>query len=166
MAEEGRHRRGSIADLLAGRLSPGEIQALQRHGKDAGREATVLAIEQQRLGWDDRILVCLQEHLYVVEPPGAGAPTVRCDCGHDFGDYRRNWKESALVYERDPRDGEVYRGPRAADPEWNVLREFYCPGCATQLDVEVVPRGYPFVFNFLPDLDGLDDGSRDDRPQR
>ena len=80
----------------------------------------------------------------------------RCDCGQEFGDYRRNWKESSLVYERNPLDGRVYRGPRAADPAWTVLREFYCPGCATQLDVEVVPRGYPFVFNFVPDIEGYE----------
>jgi len=48
------------------------------------------------------------------------------------------------------------RGPRAAGPAWTVLREFYCPGCATQLDVEVVPRGYPFVFNFVPDIEGYE----------
>jgi acetone carboxylase gamma subunit len=141
-----------IADLLAGRLSPEELQVLQRQEKDPGREALVREIEQERLGWAEPILVCLQQHLYVVENPD-GTRTVRCDCGHDFGDYRRNWKDNALVYERDPSDGMIYRGPRAADPDWNILREFYCPGCAAQLDVEVVPRGYPFVFNFLPDID-------------
>jgi acetone carboxylase gamma subunit len=34
-----------------------------------------------------------------------------------------------------------------------ILREFYCPSCATLLDVENVPQGYPFVFNFLPYFD-------------
>lgn len=50
----------------------------------------------------------------------------------------------------------MYRGPRIADPDWSVLREFYCPGCATQLDVEVVPQGYPFIFNVEPDLDPVE----------
>jgi acetone carboxylase, gamma subunit len=115
----------------------------------------VLAVEQERLGWAEPVLACLQEHLFVVAAAGHGTATVRCDCGHDFGDYRRNWKEAALVYERDPTDGLIYRGPRAADPAWNVLREFYCPGCLAQLDVEAVPRGYPFVFNFMPELGAL-----------
>ena len=126
---------------------------MQRQEKDPDRFDKVLEVEGGRLGWSDRILVCLQEHLLVVEKED-GARVVRCDCGHEFGDYRRNWKESALVYERDPRDGRVYRGPRAADPEWHVLREFSCPGCASQLDVEMVPKGYPFIFNFLPDIEG------------
>jgi acetone carboxylase gamma subunit len=32
------------------------------------------------------------------------------------------------------------------------LREYYCPGCGAQLEVEAVPRGCPPDFEFLPDL--------------
>jgi len=142
----------TIRDLVEGRLPLDEVQRLQRD-KDLDRMERVLAIEQARVPWSDRILVCLQEHLYVVAK-GSGARVVKCSCGQEFGDYRVNWKESALVYERPPQDGEIFLGTRGADPEWQVLREFYCPGCAVQLDVEPVPVGYPFIFNFLPDLDG------------
>ena len=49
---------------------------------------------------------------------------------------------------------QVYYPPAAApEPEWNEIREFYCPGCLTQLAVEVVPPGYPLIFEMLPDLD-------------
>lgn len=150
-----------IADLLRGRLSSEEIEGLQRHEKDGNRFEKVIEIEQERLGWSDPILVCLQEHLFVVQTQ-EGERVVRCDCGFEFGDYRVNWKEKALVYERDSSDGKVYRGPRAANPDWHVLREFYCPGCATQLDVEVVPRGYPFIFNFLPNIEGWERRRRDE----
>lgn len=145
-----------IRDLLRGRLSSQEIERLQRHEKDARRSQQVLRLEQERLGWPEPILLCLQEHLYVIAKP-AGAKVVRCDCGQEFGDYRRNWKEAALIHERVAADDQVYRGPRVADPDWTILREFYCPGCATQLDVEVVPRGYPFIFNFEPDLEAQDE---------
>jgi len=141
---------GMIRDLLEARLSPEEVLRLQRE-KDEGRFEQVLRLEQERVPWPDRILVCLQEHLYVVEKPN-GERAVKARCGHEFGDYRVNWKERALVYERDPQDGEIYQRHQGADPDWQVLREFYCPGCATLLDVEPVPVGYPFVFNFLPDL--------------
>ena len=141
----------TIRDLIEGRLPLDEVQRLQRE-KDPGRTERVLAIEQARVKWPDRILVCLQEHLYVVAKP-SGDRLVKCSCGHEFGDYRTNWKEYALVFERPPQDGEIFLGTRGADPEWQVLREFYCPGCAVQLDVEPVPTGYPFIFNFLPDLD-------------
>lgn len=141
-----------IEGLLAGALSSEEIQTLQRQDKDPDRFERVIAAEQKRLGWKEPIVMCLQECLYIVEL-GDGRRIVRCECGNDLGDYRENWKEFALVYERDPRDGRIYVGPRAADPAWNILREFYCPSCATQLDVEIVPVGYPFVHNFVPDLE-------------
>jgi acetone carboxylase, gamma subunit len=141
----------TIRDLIEGRLSPEEVQRLQRE-KDLDRMERVVAIEQARVPWKDRIVACLQEHLYVVAKVNRER-VVKCLCGHEFGDYHNNWKEEALVYERPPQDGEIFLGTRGADPEWQVLREFYCPGCAVLLDVEPVPVGYPFVFNFLPDLD-------------
>jgi acetone carboxylase gamma subunit len=141
----------TIRDLIEGRLSPEEVQRLQRE-KDLDRMERVVAIEQARVPWNDPIVVCLQEHLYVIAKANKER-VVKCSCGHEFGDYHLNWKEEALVYERPPQDGEIFLGTRGADPEWQVLREFYCPGCAVLLDVEPVPVGYPFVFNFLPDLD-------------
>jgi acetone carboxylase gamma subunit len=140
-----------IRALVEGRLPEEEVGRLQRD-KDLDRFEKVLQVEQDRVGWPDRILVCLQEHLYVVEKPG-GERVVKCSCGQEFGDYRVNWKEQALVYDRHPQDGEIFAPRKGADPDWQLLREFYCPGCATQLDVEPVPVGYPFVFNFLPELD-------------
>ena len=46
-------------------------------------------------------------------------------------------------------------GVAVPDPECVEMREFYCPGCVAQLGVEVVPPGYPVVFEILPDLDVL-----------
>lgn len=149
-----------IADLVQGRLGLDEYNRLQRQEKDPDRRSKVLAVEQERLGWDTPILVCLQEHLYVVEEH-TGERVVRCGCGHRFGDYQINWKENALLRERNPRDYEVYQGPRAADPDWHRLREFYCPNCAALLDVEMVPTGYPFIFNFLPDLEATEEEGAD-----
>lgn len=144
-----------LRGLLTGQLPLDEVQRLQ-HGEDEGRFDAVLELEQRAVPWDDRILVPLQEHLYVVERRD-GARVVKCRCGQEFGDYRRNWKEDALVYERQPQDGVVFLPNKGADPDWQLLREFYCPGCAAQLDVEPVPPGYPFVFNFLPDIESPDD---------
>ena len=55
--------------------------------------------------------------------------------------------------QRDPHDGELYSSTNAPTKDWMILREFYCPRCASLLDVENVPQGYPFIFNFLPDFD-------------
>jgi acetone carboxylase gamma subunit len=144
--------RDRIRELVMGTLPLDDVGILQREPKTGDRAVIVRAIEQERVSWDDRILVPLQEHLYVVERKD-GARVVKCECGQEFGDYRHNWKEEALVYERHPQDGVVFQPNKGADSEWQSLREFYCPGCATQLDVEPVPVGYPFVFNFLPDLE-------------
>lgn len=140
-----------IRDLIDGKLPPEMVKQIMSAPKDEDRFQKVLEIEQERVPWKEKILVPLQEHLYVVQK--GKEKIVKCSCGYEFGDYRRNWKESALVYERDPSDGEIYVGPRGADPEWMILREFYCPGCAAQLEVEAVPPGYPFIFTFLPDLE-------------
>jgi len=142
----------ALRDLLEGTIDPDQLRDLQRK-KDSHRFLRARQIEQDRVPWSDRILVPLQEHLYVVD--SEPTPIVKCFCGHEFGDYQRNWKESALVYERDPQDGEVFAAPRGASKDWVVLREFYCPRCGAQLDVEVCPSIYPFVQNFIPNLDAL-----------
>jgi acetone carboxylase gamma subunit len=38
---------------------------------------------------------------------------------------------------------------------FNHLREFFCPGCKTLLEVDAAPPGYPISHDFLPDLEGF-----------
>ena len=89
-----------------------------------------------------------------MQKPG-GQRVVKCDCGHEFGDYRENWKLAAQIYVRDTEEAytEMYPEMMHALPEWMELREFFCPGCYALLEVEAVPPGYPIVFDFLPDLE-------------
>jgi len=104
---------------------------------------------QQKLKWLEQIILKLQEHLYIVKK--GDKKIVKCDCGYEFGDYKTNWKYNALVYDRDPK--EIYPGITGHDSEWCVYREFYCPGCSTQLEVEAVPHGMPFIFSTELELD-------------
>ena len=123
--------------------------------KDPERFWTYLEALQERMPWDDTILLRIADHLYIVRKEN-GDRVVKCDCGQEFGDYRANWKLSALIRLRETPEEieEIYYPSQACpDPEWVVIREFYCPGCAAQLAVEVVPPGYPIVFEMLPDLD-------------
>lgn len=143
----------TLRSLIEGRLDGETIRQIQRSVKDEDRFEKMLEIEQERVPWKERILLPLQEHLYVVEKERRRI--IKCSCGYEYGDYQENWKLKALVYERDATDGEVYVGPRACDPAWMVLREFYCPGCGTQLEVEAVPPGHPFLLNQIPDIDGF-----------
>lgn len=123
--------------------------------KDHDRFWNYLEVLQERVKWKDRILLRLNDHLYIVHKPEGGR-VVKCDCGHEFGDYRSNWKLGALIHTRSTHDEfkEVYTPePACPEPEWQEIREFYCPDCTAQLAVEVVPPGYPLVFEMLPDLD-------------
>lgn len=123
--------------------------------KDEDRFRKYIEILQEMVPWDDRILVRVSEHLFVVAKDD-GQRIVKCDCGHEYGDYRVNWKLNALVYVRRTQEdiAKVFT-TAAPDADYVDIREFYCPGCQAQLAVEVVPTGYPFVFEVLPDIDGL-----------
>jgi acetone carboxylase, gamma subunit len=137
-----------IADLVEGRLDLDRVRELQSETKDPDRRERVIRAWQARVPWKDTIELCLQEGLFIVKH--GPQRIVKCACGQEFCEYHTNWKEHALVYERDPQDGEVYAPANSPDVDWMILREFYCPGCAMLLDTEGVPKGYPFIFNFLP----------------
>jgi acetone carboxylase gamma subunit len=147
------YRKEEISDLIDGELPWQQVRAIISSPKDDDRFDTYLKILQERVTWSERILLPLGEHLYIVEK--GEERIVKCDCGHEFGDYRVNWKLSALIYVRDTEEklDEVFFGPRKPDPAFCEVREYYCPGCGTQLEVETLPVGHPAVFDFLPDID-------------
>ncbi|MHA1534144.1 MAG: acetone carboxylase subunit gamma [Promethearchaeota archaeon] len=68
-----------------------------------------------------------------------------------------NWKLKCRIRVRDTFESieKLYPKMMGSDPEWEELREFFCPKCFTLLDVEAVPPGYPVIFNFLPDIDAF-----------
>lgn len=150
--------------LVDGQLPEDQVKDLIRiSAKDPDRFWTYLRVLQERVVWDDTILLRISEHLYIVrkEEGGKGdkaiSRVVKCDCGHEFGDYRMNWKFNSMLAVRKttPELEEVYNAGIMPNPEHLEVREFYCPGCSTQLGVEVAPHGYPIVFELLPDLDSL-----------
>jgi acetone carboxylase gamma subunit len=147
--------RNVIADLIEGKLPWQMTKRIMSDFKDEDRFEIYIEILQDRVTWDEPILLPIGEHLYIVQ--NDGERVVKCDCGHDFGDYRQNWKMSALVFVRDTEEllEEVYPGPTKPDPKLQEIREFICPGCTTLLEVEAVAPGYPITFDFLPDLEGF-----------
>ena len=148
--------RETLRDLTAERLPRSQVRAIQSSYKEPDRFDQYVALLQDRVGWDERIVLPFGEHLHIVSK-GDGTYVVKCDCGHEFCDYRQNWKLEALINVRDSDDAlrEIYPEKMAGDPEWNHLREYFCPGCRTLLEVEAVPPGYPVVHDFLPDLEGF-----------
>jgi acetone carboxylase gamma subunit len=148
-----------VADLIEGRLPWPDTKRVMSAFKDPSRFDTYIEILQEKVDWNDRILMPIGEHLHVVARAG-GEPVVKCDCGHEFGPYTQNWKLGASIYVRDTDESiqELYPGPKACDPRLQEIREIICPGCATILEVEAVPPGHPLNFDFLPDLEGFYEG--------
>ena len=145
--------REDIERLIDGELPWPSVQDMMRSPKDADRFDKYVAILQERVNFDDPILLPLTPQLFIVA--SGGERVVRCGCGQGFGDYRVNWKLSALIHVRDDEASiaEIYPGCEAPDSAWTQIREYICPGCGAQLEVEAVPRGCPPDFEFLPDLD-------------
>jgi acetone carboxylase gamma subunit len=158
--------------LIDGKLPWEEVKKVIRLSpKDADRFKNYIELLQKSVPWTDRILLRISDHLYIVMKEG-GERIVKCDCGHELGDYRMNWKFSCRVYARktDEEMAEVITIPEARhNTDLVEMREFYCPGCYALLGVEVVPEGYPPIFEMFPDLDSfyrdwLSDPLPDERP--
>jgi acetone carboxylase gamma subunit len=146
----------TLRDLVDEKLPRAQVRAIQSGYKDVDRFDKYVAVLQEKVSWDDPIVLPFGEHLYIVGK-GSGTYVVKCDCGHEFCDYRENWKLEALVNVRDTVKElrKIYPDKMHGDPEWNVLREYFCPGCKTLLEVEALPPGYPPVHDFVPDLEGF-----------
>jgi acetone carboxylase gamma subunit len=145
-----------VRQLVDGTISKeNSTHLLRLERKDKGRFHTYIEVLQERVSWDNKILLRISDHLFVVSKEN-GERVVKCTCGHEFGDYRVNWKLSSVLRVREIQkdiNKVYYPEPAAPEAEWQEVREFFCPGCAAQLAVEVVPPGYPIVFEMLPDLD-------------
>jgi acetone carboxylase gamma subunit len=154
--------RETLRDLVDEKLPRGQVRAIQSSYKDADRFDKYLEILQERVPWQEQIVLPFGEHLFIVKKRSAAGPAyiVKCECGHEFCDYRENWKLEALIHVRESEEEllEIYPEKMHGDPRWNSLREFFCPGCKTLLEVEAVPPGYPVIHDFLPDLEGFYEG--------
>jgi acetone carboxylase, gamma subunit len=146
----------TLRDLVDEKLPRSQVRAVQSGFKDPGRFDAYVALLQRRVPWDDPIVLPFGEHLFIVTK-GGGEYVIKCDCGHEFCAHDRNWKLEALIRVRDTDEAlrEIYPEKMHGDPAWNVLREYFCPGCTALLEVEAVPPGYPVVHDFVPDLEGF-----------
>jgi acetone carboxylase gamma subunit len=116
-----------------------------------------VSVLQDRVPYDDPIALPVGEGLNIIRRRADDQLVVRCDCGHDFCAANRNWKMEAVVHIRSTDEAmrEIFPRMAHADVDWMELREFFCPSCARQLEVEAVPPGYPVVHDFLPDVAGF-----------
>ncbi len=139
--------------LVEGKLDWDKTKALISGYKDEDRFQKFVEVFQEKVSWEERILLPLSDRLFIVEK---GEDRVaKCICGYEFGDYRENWKLRALIYVREGEEEieELYPYPSRPDPRYCEVREYICPGCGNLLEVDCVPFGYPVIMDVLPDLD-------------
>jgi N-methylhydantoinase B len=136
-----------IDELLATDWSDGFRRQL-----DAERDVAAgsLGTERPRLQGERERLLMLTPDVEVVRDEHGVAATACVACGHVYGPPSENFKLYCLVHDRDPAD--VYK-EFAPDPDWMIYREFYCPGCAAQVEVEAVPPGMPILYDVELDWD-------------
>ena len=148
----------TLAALLDERLSRREVKEIQSGYKDSDRFEKWIAVLQERVPYEDPIVLPAGEGLNIVRRRSDGQLVHRCDCGHDFCAHNRNWKMDAVVLRARDRAGRCSRSTRrwpAPTPTLQQIREYYCPSCARQLEVEALQPGYPVVHEFLPDVEGF-----------
>ncbi|MBE3554438.1 MAG: acetone carboxylase subunit gamma [Thermicanus sp.] len=151
-----KYEKKTIEELIDGTIEFFKLKEMLSSFKDPDRFDLYLEILQERVPWKEKILLPAGLHLYIVAKED-GKRVVKCDCGHEFCDASDNWKLHALVYVRDTEEKleEIYPKLLAPDPAWHVLREYYCPSCGTQLEVENVAPWYPVIKEFEPDIDAF-----------
>ncbi|MEV7046299.1 hydantoinase B/oxoprolinase family protein [Amycolatopsis sp. NPDC051061] len=129
----------------------GVVLDADRHDVDAAATAELRTdVRRRRLGGtepaavDDHAELALGDrplggYLHVVDEPGTG-PVIRCArCSHEICAADADWKDH--VPHREAPLAEA--GPVHRDTGECVLREFYCPGCAAMLEVEMARPGDP-----------------------
>jgi N-methylhydantoinase B/oxoprolinase/acetone carboxylase alpha subunit/acetone carboxylase gamma subunit len=148
--------RATLEAMLDGTLPRAAVKDIQSGHKDPDRFDKWVAVLQDRVPYADPIVMPVGEALNVVRRAD-GALMIRCDCGHELCEHHRNWKMDALVHIRDTNESlrKVYALMSHCEPDWMELREYYCPSCARQLEVEGLPPGYPVAHEFLPDIEGF-----------
>lgn len=149
------YQRAKIVDLVDGKIDQDTLHQMLSTPKDPERFEMYVEVLQERMPWDDKIILPLGPKLYIVQKKDTKQWVVRCECGHDFCDWRENWKLHALIHVRDTPEKmeEIYPRLMAPSTNWQVIREFICPECGTVLDVEAPTPWYPIIRDFEPDID-------------
>jgi acetone carboxylase gamma subunit len=144
-----------IEELVDGTIDPDTLHTMLSAPKDQDRFTKYLEVLQARVPWDDPILLPYGPHLYCVQKKDTKQWVIRCGCGHDFCDQAENWKLNALVNVRDTPEemAELYPNLMAPTSSWQVIREYFCPECATLHDVEAPTPWYPVIKDFEPDIE-------------
>ncbi|RUX14567.1 acetone carboxylase subunit gamma, partial [Mesorhizobium sp. M7A.F.Ca.CA.002.14.1.2] len=97
-----------LGDLAAGKLPWPQTRRIMSAYKDDDRFFKMVAVYQDRVAWKDPILLPVSDHLFICQ--SGDERITRCECGHSFGDYRKNWKLNAVINVRNTEEAlrEIY----------------------------------------------------------
>jgi acetone carboxylase gamma subunit len=150
----------TLGDLLDEKLSRRAVRDIQSGIKDPDRFDTWVALLQERVAYDDPIVLPYGEGMNIIRRRSDGELVIRTDAGADLCRWDENWKLHVPMFVRD--SDELYQElyPKLGHPEgdWQELREFYCPLSGRLLETDAVPPGYPLIHEYLPDLKGFYEG--------
>ena len=91
------------------------------------------------------VFLKLTPYVNLIEDENGSKVAVCSQCGFAYCNARDDYKLYCLVFERDPAD--ILPSPLAPDRDWAIYREFYCPSCGAQVEVDQVPPGMPIIPN-------------------
>jgi len=93
-----------------------------------------------------KTILNLTPYLDLIEDSNGETLIVCSQCDTIYCRPSENFKYFSLISERAPK--EIQPGRLSFDGEWITYREFYCPGCAAQIEVEAVPPGWPILKTY------------------
>jgi len=151
------YERSKIADLIDGQIDRETLHQMLSTPKDTDRFDQYLSILQERVPWEDKIILPLGPKLYIVQEKGTNRWITKSESGYVFGDWRENWKLNAVVYVRDTQEklNEIYPDLMAPSEGWQTIREYYDPISGDLLEVEAPTAWYPVIHDFEPDIEAF-----------
>lgn len=149
-----KYTKEEIKHLIEGSLDWDTTFRMLSMPKDKERFELYLEILQEKVEFEEKIVLPLGPHLFIVQNKDKTWVT-QCSCGHKFCAPEENWKLYANIYVRDNAEKmhEVYPELLASDTNWQVFREYICPSCGVMLDVEAPTPWYPVIHDFEPDIE-------------
>lgn len=151
------YEKGKIEELIDGKIDWPSLHTMLSTPKDQDRFKTYLEILQERASYPDKIVLPYGLHINIVQRPADKKWVLKCDCGHEFCGWKENYKLHTRIRVRETAADmdEIYPKLMSPHPDWQVIREHYCPECATMLDVEAPTPWYPILHDWQPDVDAF-----------
>ena len=110
------HDKRTLERMINGDLPWDELKPIISGRKDPNRFEIILEILQERVSWNEKILLPLHEHLYVVSKEVQRI--VKCDCGYE-GKFKYHHSEPFVL-------------------DRYYFADFTCPSCNEQYSSEVL----------------------------